>query len=135
MKTLLGIVILLMAAIALPKETRNTPASVAKNATECIKNMNFDGFVNLQHIDARSEKELEGKKLAISSAVKDFYNGWTRVKGGLKSFDITNVDMASDGRTASVDMHIVYGNGEVNGCKTVKMCRDNDGRWKMIPRK
>lgn len=103
-----------------------TPATIAEECIENIKNGDFDAFV--ETIDADEETKSQFKQLFEAKGKE-----MIEKSGGIASYKIVSEEISEDGKTAKVKAEIEYGNGKK---KDEKFNFVNvDGKWKQVIKK
>lgn len=108
----------------------NTPSAVAEKAVKCIQDKNVEGYVDLVYLPQKEGTSVEEQRQGLVSLLSAKMVKTLDEKGGLKSYDVIKEEIAEDGKTAVVDIKIVYGNGEED-TNSVKLIKDENGDWKL----
>ena len=113
----------------------NSPEGVVKKQIECLKNKDAEGLVELLNMGELSRKsgDAEKDKAELTSLIQEKAFKSVDEKGGIKSYEILDVDApksAEPGSIAFVKVKTVYGNGSENEDR-VKVKMDEEGQWKL----
>ena len=106
----------------------NTPSAVAEKAAKCMQNADYEGYVELMEL-----KETEGKEAEKEQFVALLREKGTKTmekKQGLKSYEVLSEEISEDGKSATVKMKMVYGDGSEDTSK-VKHDKNDKREWKM----
>lgn len=112
----------------------NTPTSVAEKAVKCIQDKDYEGYVDLIDTDGKEGQEVEEQKKAMADMLRSKAATTIDKKGGIKSYEMLSETIAEDGKTASVEMKVVYGDGEEKQ-EEMKLRLGDDGQWRLDPGK
>ena len=93
-----------------------------------MQNADYEGYVELMEL-----KETEGKEAEKEQFVALLREKGTKTmekKQGLKSYEVLSEESSEDGKSATVKMKMVYGDGSEDTSK-VKLVKNDKGEWKM----
>ena len=106
MKKIIGFIAIAAVALVMAAcSGGNSPSDVAKQAVKCIQDKDYD------MLRSKAESTLDKK-------------------GGIKDYEIISETVAEDGKTANVEMKIVYGDGEEKN-DVMKLRLDDAGDWRI----
>lgn len=115
MKKILSILSLALVALAFVSCSKNSPEGVVEQYFSYMKNGDYEKVIDICYF----KRDLSDKdKEQLVSLIRDKQGKVNDEKGGLKSLEITNVEMSEDGNSAKVSYTQTYGNGET---------KDSDG--------
>ena len=106
----------------------NSPKSVAEEAVKCIQDKDYAGYVDLMYLSVKEGENIDEKKQAITDMLQSKAQSTLDTKGGIKSCEVLSETIAEDGKTAVVEMNIVYGNGEEKK-DSMKLRKDDSDKW------
>ena len=107
----------------------NTPSAVAEKAVKCIQKADYEGYVDLMNLKKTDEGNNEKEQLV--ALLREKGTKAMEKKQGLKSYEVLSEEISEDGNKATVEMKIVYGNGEEKTDK-VKLKKNDKGEWRII---
>lgn len=110
----------------------STPGGAAKKYAECIKEGNYEKFVDgiaMKKQENTDVAKMKEEKEALVAMLKEKGDKQLTKKDGIKTIDIVSENIAEDGNTATVVLKQIYGNGEEEE-QTYHMIKE-DGKWKM----
>lgn len=111
MKKLLSLFFVIVVTICFMSCSNNSPEGVVKEYYAAIEAKDYDKAMECLYFKkelTESQKE-QFKNLFIDKAQKQVDK-----KGGIKSFEISNTDIAEDGKSAIVSVTTTYGDGTSN---------------------
>lgn len=108
----------------------NSPKGVAEEAVKCIQNGDYEGYVNLIYMEEKEGMDIEEQKKAVVGMIQSKASTTLAKKGGITSYEILSETVADDGKTANVEMKIVYGNGDEKQ-EDMKMRKTDSGDWRI----
>lgn len=108
----------------------NSPKGVAEKAVKCIQNGDYEGYVNLIYMEEKEGMDIEEQKKAVVGMIQSKASTTLAKKGGITSYEILSETVADDGKTANVEMKIVYGNGDEKQ-EDMKMRKTDSGDWRI----
>ena len=130
MKKLLSMMAVALFALVLCGCSEKAPKDVANEAMTCMKNKDYEGYVNLMYFknqdDASKAEEVKKSREQIVSLVKDKMDKELDSKQGIKNFEVAEEKIEED--KATVKMKVTYGNGETKD-NDMKLVKDKDGKW------
>lgn len=110
----------------------NSPESVAKKSLQCLIDKDYKGYMDLVYISdkngKRSEADIEKLRSEWVELLEQKIDKEYAKKGGLKSYEITKVEMQEDGQKANVTAKIKYGNDSEDDTD-VTLVKAPDGKW------
>ena len=112
----------------------NTPTNVAEKAVKCIQDKDYEGYVDLMDTNGKEGQDIEEQKKAMADMLRSKAATTLDKKGGIKSYEMLAETIAEDGKTATVEMKIVYGDGEEKQ-EEMKLRLGDDGQWRLDPGK
>ncbi len=123
MKKIFGAVLVALVAVvfAACSGSNSTPTAAVEKYLSAMKSGDADGMVNVMHFKDESQKETV--KNMISGKIEQS----TKEKGGISSFEIKGEKIAEDGKTATVEYVLKYGD-DSDESKSEK-CVNVDGNW------
>ena len=131
MKKIIGFIAIAAVALVMAAcSGGNSPSDVAKQAVKCIQDKDYEGYVDLMVINAKEGENVEEQKKAVADMLRSKAESTLDKKGGIKDYEIISETVAEDGKTANVEMKIVYGDGEVKN-DTMKLRLDDAGDWRI----
>ena len=90
----------------------STPKAAAENWGEMMKSGDYKGIVDqIAYPDNLSAEEKEQSKEMFLSLFNDKVKAQVEKKGGITSTEVVSETIAEDGKTAKVEMKVVYGDG------------------------
>ena len=132
MKKFLSYFIILAAAMCFMTSCSKTssPGNAFKSYMEKLQAGDYKGFVEGFAVDeTKSVEEQEQTKQTIEAMLTEKTSKSMAEKGGLKDVQILEETIAEDGKTATIQAKMIYGNGEEQE-NTQKMVKQGD-EWKM----
>lgn len=122
----------LMTMLMVASCSSETPSAAAKKYAECIKNGNYEKFVDGIVIKEKAnadEAQMKEEKEALVAMLKEKGDKQLEKSGGIKNIEIVSETISEDGNSAKVILKQTYGNGkdEEQSFNMVKQ----DGKWKM----
>ena len=109
----------------------NTPSAVAEKSVKCLQNSDYEGYVDLLGTGTKDGKDSEEGKEQLVALLREKGEKTMNEKQGLKSYEVLSEEISEDGNKATVEMKIVYGNGEEKTDK-VKLKKNDKGEWRII---
>lgn len=107
----------------------NTPSAVAEKSVKCLLNSDYEGYVDL--LGTNDGKDSEEGKEQLVALLREKGEKTMKEKQGLKSYEVLSEEISEDGNKATVEMKIVYGNGEEKTEK-VKLKKNDKEEWRII---
>ena len=105
----------------------NSPSNTVKEAMNCLKDDDFDSYLNyIYYGENLSKEDIAGKKALLSAFGKEKVQKSLKEEGGFKDFKINSETI--DGNKATVDFTIFYGNGKTEN-RTGKLRKNKEGKW------
>ena len=106
----------------------NTPSAVAEEACKCVQNEDYEGYVEL--MDLKETKNQESEKQQFVAMLREKGTKTMEKKQGIKSYKVESEEISEDGKSATVNMKVVYGDGSEDTNK-IKLVKNDKGEWKM----
>ena len=105
----------------------NTPRAVAEKSVECLKNKNYEGYVDLMLIDDKGKgaEEVKSTKQMYVGMMKSKYEDKVKKEGEMKSYSFISEDV----KDSTVNME------QKNDTMIVSLKKDKDGKWKVKQKK
>ncbi|MCK4638845.1 MAG: DUF4878 domain-containing protein [Bacteroidales bacterium] len=105
----------------------SSPADISKKIPKYIEKGNVDAFIAVLSTDG---KELSDEDKAKLTAMLQMGQEEIKKKDGIKSIEVIEEDINEAGDEATVNLKIIYGNGEED-TETYKFAME-DGKWKYL---
>lgn len=106
----------------------NTPSAVAEEACKCVQNADYEGYVEL--MDLKETKNQESEKEQFVAMLREKGTKTMEKKQGIKSYNVESEEISEDGKSATVNMKVVYGDGSEDTNK-IKLVKNDKGEWKI----
>ena len=106
----------------------NTPSAVAEEACKCVQNEDYEGYVEL--MDLKETKNQESEKQQFVAMLREKGTKTMEKKQGIKSYNVESEEISEDGKSATVNMKVVYGDGSEDTNK-IKLVKNDKGEWKI----
>lgn len=106
----------------------NTPSAVAEEACKCVQNADYEGYVEL--MDLKETKNQESEKEQFVAMLREKGTKTMEKKQGIKSYNVESEEISEDGKSATVNMKVVYGDGSEDTNK-IKLVKNDKGEWKV----
>lgn len=106
----------------------NTPSAVAEEACKCVQNEDYEGYVEL--MDLKETKNQESEKEQFVAMLREKGTKTMEKKQGIKSYNVESEEISEDGKSATVNMKVVYGDGSEDTSK-IKLVKNDKGEWKI----
>lgn len=106
----------------------NTPSAVAEKACKCVQNEDYEGYVEL--MDLKETKNQESEKQQFVAMLREKGTKTMEKKQGIKSYNVESEEISEDGKSATVNMKVVYGDGSEDTNK-IKLVKNDKGEWKI----
>ena len=106
----------------------NTPSAVAEKGVKCIQNADYEGYVNL--LDLNESEGTDAEKEQLVALLREKGTKQMEKKQGLKSYEVLSEEISEDGKSAKVEMKLVYGDGSEDTEK-MKLVKNDNGDWKL----
>ena len=106
----------------------NTPSAVAEKACKCVQNEDYEGYVEL--MDLKETKNQESEKEQFVAMLREKGTKTMEKKQGIKSYNVESEEISEDGKSATVNMKVVYGDGSEDTNK-IKLVKNDKGEWKI----
>lgn len=106
----------------------NTPSAVAEEACKCVQNEDYEGYVEL--MDLKETKNQESEKQQFVAMLREKGTKTMEKKQGIKSYKVESEEISEDGKSATVNMKVVYGDGSEDTNK-IKLVKNDKGEWKI----
>lgn len=106
----------------------NTPSAVAEKACKCVQNEDYEGYVEL--MDLKETKNQESEKEQFVAMLREKGTKTMEKKQGIKSYKVESEEISEDGKSATVNMKVVYGDGSEDTNK-IKLVKNDKGEWKI----
>ena len=106
----------------------NTPSAVAEEACKCVQNADYEGYVEL--MDLKETKNQESEKQQFVAMLREKGTKTMEKKQGIKSYKVESEEISEDGKSATVNMKVVYGDGSEDTNK-IKLVKNDKGEWKV----
>ena len=106
----------------------NTPSAVAEEACKCVQNADYEGYVEL--MDLKETKNQESEKEQFVAMLREKGTKTMEKKQGIKSYKVESEEISEDGKSATVNMKVVYGDGSEDTNK-IKLVKNDKGEWKV----
>lgn len=106
----------------------NTPSAVAEEACKCVQNADYEGYVEL--MDLKETKNQESEKEQFVAMLREKGTKTMEKKQGIKSYKVESEEISEDGKSATVNMKVVYGDGSEDTNK-IKLVKNDKGEWKI----
>lgn len=106
----------------------NTPSAVAEKACKCVQNEDYEGYVEL--MDLKETKNQESEKQQFVAMLREKGTKTMEKKQGIKSYKVESEEISEDGKSATVNMKVVYGDGSEDTSK-IKLVKNDKGEWKI----
>ena len=108
----------------------STPKAAAENWGNMMKSGDYEGIVDqIAYPDNLSAEEKEQSKEMFLSLFNDKVKAQMEKKGGITSTEVLSETISEDGKTAKVEMKVVYGDGSEYE-QTLDLV-NVDGDWKL----
>lgn len=107
-----------------------TPTETAVKFYELVANGEYEAAVEHLSFHATSPEEVEQGKAMIVSLLSEKSAPMLEKKGGLKSIEPISETISEDGKSAKVELKIIYGNGTEEK-QTGDMILTESGDWKL----
>lgn len=125
---------MLCMALVMSCSSGNTPGAAAKKYMGYMQTADYEKFVEgIFFPEETSAEELQQAKDMYVAMFKEKGEEMLKEKDGIKDIEIVSETIAEDGKTAVVELKMVYGNGETDTDK-MDMILDK-GAWKMSVKK
>lgn len=112
----------------------STPSDAAEEVYALMIDGDYEAVVNTFYFGEKSPEEVAQAQAMILSLVKEKAAPQLEAKGGLKSAEAISETIAEDGKSAKVQVKLVYGNGTEEN-KNVDMALDEKGDWRPAMKK
>lgn len=126
MKKIFSILSLALVALAFVSCSKNSPEGVVQEYVTCMQKGQYEEAIDLFQF---KKEPTDEQKQQYASVLRDKVGKEIDKKGGISGVEVTNVEMAEDGKSANVSYTIKYGDG------TAKASTDKvvnvDGKWKL----
>ena len=106
----------------------NTPSAVAEKAAKCIQNADYEGYVDL--LDLKKSDGNDSEKEQLVALLREKGTKAMEKKQGLKSYEVLSEQISEDGKSATVELKMVYGDGSEDTQK-MKLVKNDNGDWKL----
>lgn len=106
----------------------NTPSAVAEEACKCVQNADYEGYVEL--MDLKETKNQESEKEQFVAMLREKGTKTMEKKQGIKRYNVESEEISEDGKSATVNMKVVYGDGSEDTNK-IKLVKNDKGEWKV----
>ena len=106
----------------------NTPSAVAEKAVKCMQKADYEGYVDLMDLKKSDGKDVEKEQLA--ALLREKGTKTMEKKQGIKSYKVESEEISEDGKSATVNMKVVYGDGSEDTNK-IKLVKNDKGEWKV----
>ena len=106
----------------------NTPSAVAEKAVKCMQKADYEGYVDLMDLKKSDGKDVEKEQLA--ALLREKGTKTMEKKQGIKSYKVESEEISEDGKSATVNMKVVYGDGSEDTNK-IKLVKNDKGEWKI----
>ena len=106
----------------------NTPSAVAEEACKCVQNEDYEGYVEL--MDLKETKNQESEKQQFVAMLREKGTKTMEKKQGIKSYKVESEEISEEGKSATVNMKVVYGDGSEDTNK-IKLVKNDKGEWKI----
>lgn len=128
MKKLFFALVCFVASFAFVSCGSSTPADVAADWIELVKNKDYKAFVETFNVTGDSAEEVEQQKQFLLGMFEGKAEKAIAKHGGIESYTLVSEEVAEDGNTAKVVYDITYTDGTKDKTKfnMVKV----DGEWK-----
>lgn len=134
------------------KTTVQTPSMAAKECAQCLKDGNYEGFVEAvvfeEPIAVVAAKPMNGKSTSPrkatparkvskqqvrqhAAALKAMHQPEVQKKGGIKDVDVVSETVSPDGQTAVVVVTNAYNNGDVDQVGYLMVNDPETQQWKV----
>lgn len=123
-KIILGIVVVVLAVLAVACTCQNSPKGVVKTYVTALQKSDKEAAADCFYYSGTEEEIAKQRSSMVSLIEKGIKK--MEEKGGIKSFDVTNVE--ENGDKAIVHGIITYGNGETIEDETIPT-EKVDGKW------
>lgn len=131
MRKIIRTVFLLVAAtVMFACSGGNTPTTVAEKAVKCLQNEDYEGYVDLMHIDKKEVQDIENTKQMYTSLLKEKAGSDKSGIKGIKSFETVSEEISEDGNKAKVTMKLIM-DGDKEKTETIKLIKEENGDWKL----
>ena len=124
-RIILGIVVVVLAVLAVACTCKNSPKGVATKYVTAIQKGDKEAAADCFYFDGTDEEIAEQRESIVSLIEKGIKN--IEKKDGIKSFDVTNVEEKGDDK-AVVHGKVTYGNGETLEDEEIAT-KKVDGKW------
>lgn len=109
-----------------------TPSDHAEDIVKCMQKGNYAEMADFMYVDTSNPQSVERKEMMASIFEEKVSNGMEKMQG-IVSYKMGEEIIAADGKTATVDVYFVYGNGEEYG--TTIDFENIDGDWYLSTKK
>ena len=103
----------------------NTPSAVAEKAVKCIQKADYEGYVDLMNLKKTDEGNNEKEQLV--ALLREKGTKAMEKKQGLKSYEVLSEEISEDGKSATVKMKMVYGDGSED-TQDLKLVKNDHGK-------
>ncbi len=130
MKNVISYGVFLCCMLLLAGCSPSSPGKTLVKYSEYMQEGKYEQFVEGIAFDEKTppEKVAEAKK-EMAALLKEKAEKSIAKKGGFKEFEIISETVSEDGKTATVKMKTIYGDGETDESDTAMVLQD--GVWKM----
>ncbi|MDO4758200.1 MAG: DUF4878 domain-containing protein [Rikenellaceae bacterium] len=104
-----------------------TPSDVAAKVYDMIIDGDYEGAVDCFYF-GEDETKAEQMRTMVLSMLQEKAAPQIEAKGGLKAVEVIGEEIAEDGKTAKVEVKLIYGNGKEENNK-LDMAVDPSGKW------
>lgn len=129
MKKILSVLTLIMGLFILSACNSNTPSAVAEKAANCIKDKDYEGYVELMYYKEDKAPTAEEKQ-QFADMLKAKAESAYEKKEGIKSVKAESEEISEDGKEAVVKMKVEYNNGEIKE-DIMHLKKDAKGQWRV----
>ena len=107
-----------------------TPGDTALDFYNLVAEGNFEGAAEYVAYNGATPEENAEQKAMIVSLFKEKAAPNIESKGGVASITVVNESVAEDGKTADVDLKVVYGDGSEQN-ESLALVLTEEGDWKL----
>ncbi len=112
----------------------NTPEAVVNEAYECLQQKDYEGYLKLIAFENEDGKTADERREEALPLLKNKAAETIEKSGGIKSWKVTETNIAEDGKTAKVKTDVTYGNDKTEDYSTNVVLQD-DGKWMLSSKK
>jgi PBP1b-binding outer membrane lipoprotein LpoB len=89
----------------------NTPSAAAEKIVNLMQDGDYDEIVDLMYFETSEGEDIEAQKEMFVALMDEKAGKSIDKKGGLEDYEVLGEEMSEDGKTASVKVKYLYGDG------------------------